>query len=363
MKLELIKKEKCSGCTACANVCPNNCIKMISDNEGFLYPQIDTSKCIECGLCENVCPIDKAEKHLPINTYALKNKNADIRLKSTSGAMFTVLVEYVLNKGGVVFGCKFNKDLIAEHDYIDEYDGLDEFRGAKYVQSRLDDSFKKVKEFLQQDRYVLFTGTPCQIAGLNSYLGKEYEKLIKCDLVCHSVPSPKALSAYINEIEKQNNKKATKIWFRNKELNGWTKSNIKVEFKDGTIYKEPLVNTAFMQGFNRGLYNRPSCADCSYKDFKGSADITIADYWGIEKVDEDFADNIGVSLVFINNEKGKNIFDAVKENLDFIETKIESSVLENPYIITSSKAHKNRKEFFSKVDTEEFSDLVNKLLD
>lgn len=362
IEIELVKRDKCSGCTACANVCPKNCIKMLPDDEGFLYPKIDSLVCTECGLCQKVCPVDKIEKHLPLSTYALKSKNDEIRLKSTSGAVFETLSKYVLNNGGVVFGCKFNEDLIAEHDYIEYYEGLDAFRGAKYVQSRLNNSFKNVKSFLEQGRWVLFSGTPCQIAGLDFYLNKEYDKLIKCDLVCHSVPSPNALKAYIKEIEETNNKKVSKIWFRNKELNGWTKSNLKIIFEDDTVYKEPLVNTAFMQGFNRGLYNRPSCANCSYKDFKNVSDITIADYWGIEKVAEDFADNIGVSLVFINSLKGRKIFEEIKENLVFIETKIEESVLENPYIITSSLPHKNRSEFFKRIDSERFSDLVMSLL-
>ena len=302
------------------------------------------------------------EKHNPLSVYAVKNKDDEARTKSTSGAMFTAISNYVLRNKGVVFGCKFDENLRAIHDFAENLEEMKKFRGAKYIQSILSDSFKKIKQFLNDGRLVLFTGTPCQVAGLSSYLGKEYENLIKCDLVCHSVPSSKALNAYIQELEGKNGSKVIEVCFREKKLEGWKRSNLKVEFEDGQIYREILKENVFMRGFNNGLFNRPSCADCSYKDFKGCSDITIADYWGIEKVAEDFADNLGVSLVFVNSKIGGKLFDDVKIDLEYIETKVEDSILKNPYIVTSSPAHKNRKEFFENVDSEVFSDLVKKLL-
>ena len=360
--MSLIENQKCSGCTACVNICPKNCIEMVPDKEGFLYPKIDKSNCIECGLCKKICPINNTEKHLPFFAYAVKNKNDKERNESTSGAIFSVLAKYVLNNKGIVFGCKFNNNLQAEHDFVETYDEIDEFRGAKYVQSNLNDSFKKVKSFLEKGRYVLFSGTPCQIAGLDAYLGKKYEKLIKCDVVCHSVPSPKALESYIKALENKHNKKITKIWFRRKDMYGWQKSNVKLKFDDGSVYQEFLVDTSFMKGFNNGLFNRPSCANCAYKDFKGKSDITIADFWGIENVNEKFSDNIGVSLAFVNTEIGVSLFEKMKENIEFIKVNVEDTVIKNPFTIKSSPSHKNRKDFFDRIDSENFENLVLELL-
>lgn len=362
IQLELIDRTKCSGCTACANICPKKCINMVADNEGFLYPEIIDSICVDCGLCRKVCPIGKMEKHNPFSVYAVKNKDDEARLKSTSGAVFTAISNYVFENNGVVCGCKFDENLQAVHDFAENFEEMKAFRGAKYIQSILSDTFKKVKQFLLEGRLVLFTGTPCQVAGLSAYLGKEYENLIKCDLVCHSVPSPKALEAYKKELEEKYSSKVKEVYFREKKLDGWKKSNLKVEFEDGQVYREILKENVFMKGFNNGLFNRLSCSNCSYKDFRGCSDITIADYWGIEKIAEEFADNLGVSLVFINNKIGEELFDRIKDNLTYIETKVEDSVVKNPYIVVPSPAHKSRKEFFENIDSEVFSDLVTKLL-
>lgn len=361
--MELINRTECSGCTACANICPQKCINMEADNEGFLYPQIIDFMCSDCGLCREVCPIGKIEKHSPFYVYAVKNKDNETKLKSTSGAMFTAISDFVFANKGVVFGCKFDEELNAVHDFAETKEELHVFRGTKYVQSILADTFRKVEEFLIAEKMVLFTGTPCQVAGLSAYLGKEYDNLIKCDLVCQSVPSPKAVQAFVKELEGKNNSKVRNLYFREKKLDGWTKSNLRVDFENGHIHRESLYGNVFMKGFNKGLFSRPSCANCSYKDFKGNSDITIADYWGIEKVAQDFADNLGVSLVFINTEKGVDIFSKINSKLNYIETKVDESILENPHVVVPSAVHKNRNEFFKNIDSEKFSDLVKKLVD
>lgn len=362
--MKLVEKNKCSGCTACMNICPKKCIKMVPDDEGFLYPKIDEKLCIDCGLCIKTCPVAKINlKNELVKAYAVKNKDDDARLNSTSGAVFTAISKYVFNNNGVVVGCKFDDKFHAVHDFAENLKEMETFRGAKYVQSILEDIFKKTKDFLDSGRLVLFTGTPCQIAGLSSYLNKEYTNLIKCDLVCHSVPSPKALRAYMDELEDKNSSKITNLVLREKQLNGWSTSNIKVEFENKEIYRELLKDTSFMQGFNKGLFNRPSCANCVYKNFSGSADITIGDYWGIEIKNSKFADNLGVSLVFVNNNRGEEIFNKIKDNIEYIETPVSEATVKNPYVVTSSPAHKNRDEFFSSMNEEKFSDLVLRLLD
>lgn len=360
--MNFIDKNKCSGCTACMNICPKNCIKMQPDKEGFLYPEADAKLCVECGMCQKVCPIDKTLRHEPNSVYAAKNKDNDARLNSTSGAIFTAISKYVFSKNGIVVGCKFNEKFEAVHDFATNLKEMESFRGAKYVQSILDDTFKKVKTYLKNEKIVLFTGTPCQVAGLTSYLGCQYENLITCDLVCHSVPSSIALKAYINELESDNSSKIKSFLLREKSLKGWQTSNLKVEFENGEVYKELLKNTTFMKGFNKGLFNRPSCANCSYKDFRGTSDITIGDYWGIELKDRNFMDNLGVSLVLVNSEKGKEIFNQIEGELEYINTEIKDAVLKNPYVVTSSPAHKNRGVFFEEVGQQKFSALVEKLL-
>jgi len=361
--MQLIDKNKCSGCTACMNICPKNCIKMTEDAEGFLYPEIDIKNCVDCGRCKSVCPIEKNKKRKSCMVFAAKNKNDKTRLNSTSGAMFTAISQYIFANNGVVVGCKYNEEFKAIHSIATTHKEMEAFRGAKYVQSILDDTFKKVKTILKTGKLVLFTGTPCQVAGLTAYLGQEYENLLTCDLVCHSVPSPLALNAYLTELEDKNSSKIKAFCLREKSLKGWQTSNVKVEFENGKIYRELLKETSFMKGFNKGLFNRPSCSNCSYKDFKGVADITIGDYWGIELKDSNFADNLGVSLVFVNSKKGEAIFSQIKNELEYIKTEIKDAVLKNPYVVTSSPAHKNRNIFFEEVGNQKFSALVENLLD
>jgi len=362
LAMNIAGKSKCSGCSACANICPVDCIKMLPDEEGFLYPEIEIEKCINCGACKEICPSGKTKKHAPLASYAVKNKEDETRLASTSGGIFTAISKYVFENDGVVVGCKFNENLQAVHDFAANFEEAKAFRGAKYVQSILGDTFQKVKALLEKEKLVLFTGTPCQVVGLAAYLGKDYENLITCDLVCHSVPSEKALKAYIKELEDKHSSKVKEFYLREKALIGWQTSNLKAVFENGEVYREVLRDSAFMKGFNLGLYNRPSCANCSYKEFKGASDITIGDYWGIELKHEEFADPLGVSLVFINNEKGEILFEQMKENLEFIETPLEETYVKNPYIVASSAAHRNREKFFEKIASRKFSELVEELL-
>lgn len=197
--INIKEKHNCCGCSACVQVCPKQCISMSADNEGFLYPQIDTAICIDCGLCEKVCPvINQNEPREPLAVYAANNNNEDIRLKSSSGGIFTLLAEQIISEGGVVFGARFNENWEVVHDYTEAIEGLEPFRGSKYVQSIIGDNFIKAKQFLTDGRKVLFSGTPCQIAGLKKFLRKEYENLLTVEVVCHGVPSPMVWRDYLD---------------------------------------------------------------------------------------------------------------------------------------------------------------------
>lgn len=199
--INIIEKKDCCGCSACVSICPKHCITMSLDNEGFLYPQVDNESCIDCGLCEKVCLVlNQGKECKPFQVYAAKNINEEIRMKSSSGGIFTLLAEQILHEGGVVFGARFNADWEVIHDYTETKEGLAAFRGSKYVQSRLGDSFCQAEHFLRQGRKVMFTGTPCQIAGLKLFLRKTYDNLLTVDFICHGVPSPGVWKKYLEEL-------------------------------------------------------------------------------------------------------------------------------------------------------------------
>ena len=320
-------KYNCSGCTACMDSCPNDAILMVADSEGFKYPEINETKCLDCGLCQKVCPFHKdynegKKSQIPA-AYAAKYKDDSVRLSSSSGGMFTALSNFILGENGVVYGAAFDDDFRVCHQKAENMVERDKFKGSKYVQSDLGKIFLDVKTELDNDKDILFTGTPCQIAGLRAYLGhKKYEKLILCDLVCLGTPSPLIWSDYINLLLKNKTTKLKRFNFRDKGA-GWHKSRLYAMFADGsTMYNTPMVDL-FDSIFYQHIVLRPSCHACVFTNFDRVSDITIADFWGIEKCKPDFDDNKGVSLVLINTKKGEAIFENVKECLIYESSSID----------------------------------------
>jgi coenzyme F420-reducing hydrogenase beta subunit len=358
---KLIKKPSdCTGCYACYAICPKNCISMDKNSEGFSYPHIDEKECINCGLCDNVCPIiNKKEIQNTPKAYACINNNEEIRLESSSGGIFSLIAEYVIDNKGIVFGACFNETFEVVHDYIEDKKQIKKFRGSKYVQSKIGDTFKQAKLFLQVGRVVLFSGTPCQIGGLRSYLDKTYDNLICIDIICHGVPSPDVWDKYIKYREKQANSKTTKVSFKNKK-NGWHKSYEYFGFKNNTIYTEPIDKDLYLKSFLNNICLRPSCYECEYKSIHRESDITIADFWGIEKVLPEMDDNKGTSAVFINNNKGEKIFNKIKPYITFAETRINTVVLYNSSAIKSANSNPKRKAFMKNKDKYDFDKLVKK---
>lgn len=368
--IHIESKELCCGCNACTQACPKHCISMNEDEEGFLYPCVDLNICIDCHLCEKVCPVINQKSHrTPIGVYAGKNKDEELRMKSSSGGLFILLAEKILLEKGVVFGAKFNRDWEVIHDFAEDLEGVAEFQGSKYVQSRIGSSYKNTEEFLKQGRRVLFTGTPCQVAGLKLFLRKEYENLLTVDFVCHGVPSPKVWQMYLKEILSSPKGSVGKntvlhslndlpvitgISFRDKEL-GWKKFGFVVRKsvplfgtdKNSVLLSETYSKNLFMKGFLSDLYLRPSCHACPSKFFKSGSDITIGDYWGIQEVLPDFDDDKGVSLIMINTEKGHSIYDGLA--VESKQTSYAEALKGNPVIEFSCKAPAKRTFFFQQL--------------
>ena len=340
--LKYKNKNACNGCGACIYVCPKHCISMKEDEEGFLYPVIDEEKCIHCNKCKNVCSNYNVSKSELNDAYIAINKNEEERKMSASGGMFYILAKYTINKGGVVFGVKYDKNLNAVHDFAITLDKCQEFMGSKYVRSKNDGIYEKVLQLLLEDKYVLFTGTPCQISGLKTFLNKDYEKLITCEIICHANPSPKVFNEYKKELELKNNAKIKNIAFRSKK-NGWSNSTPIIEFENG----EEIEDKTFYTAFIAELFNRPSCHTCPFVGENRQADFTIGDLWGIQEIEPEMNDNKGVSLLLINSRKANNIFNQINENMKYkkIDKKIALSYNHN----TCVPPNKNRRKFFNKL--------------
>ncbi len=332
-------KNTCNGCGVCALVCPKKCIRMVEDSEGFLYPEVDESKCIKCNKCKRYCANFNNKEEKNEKAYIAINNSGEQLKESSSGGMFYILAEYTIKNNGVVFGVTYNKELEAVHEYAETLDECKKFCGSKYVRSNLQDSYIKVKEFLDNGRKVLFTGTACQISGLKKFVGKEDDNLILCDILCHANPSPKVFKLYIKNLEKINGKRVKYIWFRSKE-NGWKNQTPIVEFTDGSKEEE---NTYF-KAFVSEMINRPSCYNCQFASKRRVSDFTIGDFWGIESLDSEINSEKGVSLLNINSDKGRKIFDKVKEKMFFKEVDYDLACSFNHYHNVSE--HQNRDKFF-----------------
>lgn len=319
-------KHKCCGCTACASICPRNAIDMVPDSMGFQYPLVNNELCIDCGLCDNVCQFnDNYDKSLNLATplaFAIRHKNLSEVMKSRSGAAFAAISDYVLERGGAVYGAGFAEGFVVRHKRAVTKEQRDEFRGSKYVQSDLTDIFHQVKEDLKNDCLVLFSGTPCQTSGLNAYIGKKLRSnLILVDIVCHSVPAPNVWEDYLSFLETRHKAKIIKVNFRDKETFGWSSHKETYLLNNGKQISEGL----YTQLFQSNIILRKSCSNCHFTNLIRPSDITLADYWGWERTDPDFnKDNKGCSLVLCNTEKGIQIFEKVKDQLNYIPAKLEN---------------------------------------
>lgn len=357
-------KKDCCGCGACAQICAHKCISMTEDAEGFLYPLIDTTKCVDCGLCNKVCPVInryETPKDKPVS-FAAKSLDEKLIDKSSSGGFFTVLAEYIIRKGGVVFGAKFDAVWNVIYDYTETIEGLEAFRGSKYVQATVGDTFSQAKHFLKQGRIVLFTGTPCHISGLNHFLQKEYDNLITVDFVCHSIPSPKVWRDYLKAVG--NSKEISYVTFRDKSF-GWDNYGLRIEGEDGKVLtKGGHKENVYMKAFSRNLTVRPSCFACPARSYTSGSDIMIADCWGFDTYHPEVNNNKGMSLVLPKTIKGMKAFDEIQGNLFLMQipyNEVEEETNHKP-IIKSATPNPYRNVFFKHYSSNRLVAGLNKYL-
>ena len=365
--ISITEKKKCCGCTACSSICPKKAIDMVEDEEGFLYPRVDVEKCVNCGLCDKVCPvINKYQNGIigNINIYGCQNMNDDIRKMSTSGGMFYVLANKVIENDGIVYATGFDENSNIYHLKAENQRDLIGMCGSKYVQSNLSDVFLKIKIDLQNNKTVFFIGTPCQVEGLLKYIDDKYKKyLYTTDLVCYGVPSPGLYRKWIEYLEKKYSCKVTNINFRDKKY-GYSGTNIKIFLSNGEIIEDCRDAKTFLKSMFSHLGLRPSCYDCIFRDKAKSCDFTLGDIWDIYKYSKEMDDNKGTTLVTINTKRGMDFFNTISEDniKKIFITKIDKENVNTYYKNKWKKIKipKRREEFFKDVNKISYKDLVDK---
>ena len=341
--------EKCVACGACENICPTNAIVMKYDENGFMYPCIG-EECTHCGKCKSVCQVIKPiELYNEPDAYAVWNKNEEIRKKSSSGGFFSIIAQYVINKGGIVFGAVYANDF--KSVYISEAKTMTEvalMRGSKYVFSETRNSFQLVKKYLDEGKYVLYTGNPCEVAGLIGYLGKPYERLITCDFVCHGANSVKAYRSWLKEFT--GNQKIKTLDFRDKSVYKWS-TTATAYLENGEEIRQDHENCFWYKGFLEGVTIRENCSECPYAKSERVADFTMADAWQIGRINKAYNDQWGTSLVLVNSKKAKSIYETIRYEMALCE-KISLAEIRkyNGYLNHPQLAHPSRKFFFSHLD-------------
>lgn len=327
-----LKKEECCGCSACMNVCSKNAIHMETDEKGYLYPAINENECINCGLCEKVCPLrdDLTEIGFEQTAYGVKNKDQNERKRSSSGSVFIEVAKWILNQGGVVYGVELDSDFNVKFGSAETLEDVRKFQGSKYVQSEKNDVFRKIRKDLNAEKMVLFTGTPCEVAGLKHFLRKDYDNLYTLDLICHGVPSWKSLQIYVEEKEKRYSSYIKELRFRDKSY-GWRNQELFMKLNNGKVYHAPIWEDTFYRLFTNNYILRDSCYTCKYANMNRQGDITIGDFWNIKNVNKEFEDNLGVSSIIINSEKGKYLFTLIRDKFDCIKCSLADITQTNLY--------------------------------
>ena len=366
--IQILNKADCCGCNACGDVCPRSAISFQSDLEGFWYPKVDPGKCIECGLCEKVCPIINVHE-LKKNDlsksvcYAAEHRNLEVVFDSTSGGMFSALAEIMYRSGGYVGGAVFNKDFSVQHYISANKADLPRLRSSKYLQSNLEGFYTRVAELVKAGEQVLVCGTPCQMAALRAFLKQDYDNLVIADFICRGVNSPKVWQSYLKSFEERYGSPVVYAKAKSKEY-GWRNLTQKVILADGRSIYETKDRSNFTKGYlSTNVYCRPSCYECRFKGFPRIADITLADFWGIEHVDRSMEKNLGTSLVLLNSEKGLRYFVRAKIRIHCLPVAFDSILAGNPALTRPLDPPRvDREEFFKDLDRLSFTQLADKYI-
>lgn len=341
-------KDMCCGCRACEQVCPVGCITLETDAEGFLYPVIDEMKCIHCGKCKRVCQnIQTSGTGDMSEVYAVRNRDEEVRMKSSSGGVFYELGKAVIEQCGKVYGAVFNDEYMVQHIGTDTMTGLEAMCGSKYVQSDTTATFSEAKKDLEAGRKVLYSGTPCQIAGLKSFLQKEYEELVCVSIICHGTCSPMIWKKYIEGKNSNCADPLKSVNFRDKS-SGWRDLGMRFKYENEDILIEHEKDV-YMRGFLADLYLRKSCHACRAKGKSQAADIILGDYWGINDYHSEIDDNKGGSAVIINTAKGRRLFSKIEMQFEVVPSLLEYVKKHNPALVTSSLKGSRREKFFKEV--------------
>ena len=367
--IHIQNKTDCCGCNACGDICPKNAITFGTDPEGFWYPEVDPCKCIECGLCEKVCPVLNV-KELKKNDlaepvcYAAEHRNLEVIFDSTSGGVFSAMAEILYRSGGYVGGAVFNEDFSVSHYISADKGDLPRLRSSKYLQSSLEGFYARVGALVKAGEQVLVCGTPCQMAGLRAFLGKDYDNLLIADFICRGINSPKVWQKYLKSFEERYGSPVVYAKAKSKEY-GWRNLTQKVILADGRHLYETLEQSNFTKGYLRtNVYCRPSCYDCKFKGFPRIADITLADFWGIERVNRSMEKNLGTSLVLLNSQKGVRFFERFQARLHCFPVAFDSILAGNPALTRPLDPPRvDRAQFFRDLDAMSFTQLADKYID
>lgn len=359
---EVIIKDDCCGCFACFNICPHSSISMCEDEEGFRYPQINQETCTDCGLCQKVCPVLQPIEEVPFEQEAclVQHKDETVLRESTSGGAFTAIATWIINQGGVVFGAAFEDGLNVKHVRVDTISDLSKFRNSKYVQSDIGNTFTQVKKLLKEGRLVCFSGTPCQIEGLDSFLlRKKCDNLILVDLVCRAVPSPKVLREYVTYQEKRNKSKVENLQFRDKHF-GYKYSNLSIRFSDSTSYHEGIDTDKWLRSFFSGINVRPSCFDCHFKKRYRVSDITIWDCFDVNKFSNKLDNDKGVTRALVHSEKGKAVVSNISDYADILNIDVDAAIDRVKELVNPATRNPKREDFFKDLNTIGFERTIEK---
>ena len=363
LKPQLADEKTCTGCSACANTCPVRAIEMKADAYGFFYPAVNSAVCIHCGACERICPVLNSAPHAKTQpqAYAAYSLDESVRMQSSSGGLFTEIAKTVFARGGVVYGAAYDESFRVCHRAAGSLAELDALRGAKYAQSRLGETFSEIRSRLDGGQAVLFSGTPCQVAGLKAFLKKDYENLLCVDFVCHGVPAPVAWESYVDYRAKADNggKLPIEVNLRDKS-SGWSRYRYSNTFQyaDGTVHRELSTQSEYMKLFTRDYVSRASCESCRFKGYHRPSDITLGDFWGVWDVAPEMDDDRGTSVILIQSEKGKTIWNQISDRIRSQEVQLEQASQQNPSMLTASKSRENRAAVLETIRREGFGKAI-----